>query len=245
MIAGISPGATVIDLTHGLPDFNVRAGAETLAHATRYMPLDTTYLAVVDPGVGTERRALGLSTKNGGFLVGPDNGLLVPAAQSLGGVSEAVSLTNRRYRLHPVSRTFHGRDIFSPAAAHLARGLPIQELGYRIDPTSLVNLELPESSKENDGSVTATALDIDRFGNVRLSVMEDEPDLAIGDTFIVHAGEDSFTVRRVHTFGEAEPGELVLVPDSHRRLSLAVNGGHASRTLLIQRGDRVNIKAAP
>jgi S-adenosylmethionine hydrolase len=209
------------------------------------MPSDTVYLAVVDPGVGTERLALALSTVSGAFLVGPDTGLLSPAVRALGGATEAVALTNQRYHLHPVSNTFHGRDVFSPAAAHLASGLDLRLLGEEVDTNSLVNLDLPEAQRENDGSVTATALDIDRFGNVRLSVMEDEPSLANGDTFTIYAGDASPKVRRVRTFGEASPGELGVVPDSHRRLSLAVNGGHASRALLIQRGDRVTIRTAP
>src|SRR5919199_4848503 len=119
----IAPEATVVDLTHEVPGFGVEAGAEILEHATRYMPKDVVYLAVVDRGVGTERRALTLLSANGAFLIGPDNGLLVPAAESLGGIRRAVSLTNADYHVRPVSSTFHGRDIFAPVAAHLAAGL--------------------------------------------------------------------------------------------------------------------------
>ncbi len=136
----IAPGATVIDLTHEVPGFGVEAGAEILEHATRYMPEDIVYLAVVDPGVGTERHALALRTAHGAFLVGPDNGLLTPAAEALGGISHAVALTNADYHLRPVSHTFHGRDIFSPAAAHLASGLDLRQLGEPVVPTSLVRV---------------------------------------------------------------------------------------------------------
>src|SRR5215212_12161845 len=129
VMLGIAPGVAVVDLTHEVPGFDVEVGAEVLQHATRYMPEDTVYLAVVDPGVGTERRALALRANSGALLVGPDNGLLVPAAEDLGGISEAVTLTNGRYHVHPVSNTFHGRDVFSPAAAHLAAGVKLSEMG--------------------------------------------------------------------------------------------------------------------
>jgi S-adenosylmethionine hydrolase len=124
VMLGVAPGLTIVDLTHEVPGFEVEAGAEILQHATRYMPPKTVYLAVVDPGVGTERRALALRTGRGELLVGPDNGLLLPAADSLGGVVEATVLTNRDYQVHPVSNTFHGRDVFAPAAAYLAAGTP-------------------------------------------------------------------------------------------------------------------------
>src|SRR5918994_6296932 len=134
---GIAPGVAVVDLTHEVPGFEIEAGAEILQHATRYMPEDVVYLAVVDPGVGTERRALALRTGSGALLVGPDNGILVPAAEALGGISEAVLLTNGRYHVHPVSNTFHGRDVFAPAAAHLVAGVGLSELGEAADPSSL------------------------------------------------------------------------------------------------------------
>ena len=118
----IAPGLHIVDLTHEVPGFAVEAGAEILQHATRYMPADAVYLAVVDPGVGTGRRELALQTEGGALLVGPDNGLLIPAAESLGGVSEAVVLTDERYHQKPISNTFHGRDVFAPIAGHLAVG---------------------------------------------------------------------------------------------------------------------------
>jgi S-adenosylmethionine hydrolase len=117
VMLGIAPGVAIVDLTHEVPGFAVEAGAEILHHATRYMPEDAIFLAVVDPGVGTERRALALRTENGALMVGPDNGLLVPAAEALGGVSQVALLTDERYQVHPVSNTFHGRDVFAPAAA--------------------------------------------------------------------------------------------------------------------------------
>src|SRR5919107_4544244 len=151
----IAPGLSVVDLTHGVPDFGVEAGAELLEHATGYMPADAVYLAVVDPGVGTGRRGVALSAGGGAMLVGPDNGLLVAAAESLGGISAAVALTEERFHLHPVSNTFHGRDIFAPAAAHLVAGVGLPALGETVDPASLSRLGPVSLPPDRGGGLSA------------------------------------------------------------------------------------------
>src|SRR3712207_3173523 len=120
VIMGITPRTAIVDVTHGVPEFDVIRGAETLRHATQYMPQDAVYLAVVDPGGKTKRRALAAEVRTGAYLVGPDNGLLLPAAEALDGIVRAAHLTNSRYRVQPVSNAFHGRDVFSPVAANLA-----------------------------------------------------------------------------------------------------------------------------
>ena len=240
VMMSIAPGVAIVDLTHDVPGFQVEAGAEILQHAIRYMPEDTVYLAVVDPGVGTERRALALRGENGGFLVGPDNGLLVPAAEALGGVSEVVVLTNGRYHVHPVSNTFHGRDVFSPVAAHLAAGVELSELGEAVDPSSLVRLRLPGAEEGGEG-LTARIIAIDRFGNARLSITQEESQLEYGDTLGVDIGDGEMAVRYLETFGAAKAGELVLVPDSHWRLSLAINKGNAAHALGLKVGGRVRM----
>jgi hypothetical protein len=242
VISRLAPGASVIDLSHNVPGFDLEAGAEILEHATGYMPEDTVYLAVVDPGVGTERRALALETLRGTFLVGPDNGLLVPAAEAMGGVTNAVSLTNRDYQVLPVSNTFHGRDIFAPAAAHLARGVDLAKLGDQIAPESLVRVELTGAEELADGSLSATILGVDRYGNARLSVRQDEVGFKFGTFLEVEAGEGSMAVRYMETFGSSKAGDLIIVPDSHRRLSLCVNRGNASRALSLEAGDRILLK---
>lgn len=243
VIAKIAPGAQVIDLTHEVSSFEVQAGAEMLQHATRYMPPDTIYLAVVDPGVGTERREIALRTESGAFMVGPDNGLLIPASDSLGGVSEAVSLTNSRYHLHPVSNTFHGRDIFAPAAAHLAAGVKLEALGDPVTLVSLTRAHFPESRKIDAGQDIETGIiSIDRFGNARLSIMQEEIKVGYGSPLIVDTGDGGVKVRYVETFGAAKAGELILVPDPHWRLSLAINKGNASRALSLKPGDSVHLK---
>jgi len=240
VMLSIAPGVTVVDLTHEVPGFGVEAGAEILQYATRYMPADAVYLAVVDPGVGTERRALALRTGSGALLVGPDNGLLVPAAESLGGVSEAVLLTNGRYHVHPVSNTFHGRDVFAPAAAHLVAGVGLSELGEAADPSSLTRFRAADVEEAGaGGSLAARIIAIDRFGNARLSVMQEESGLEYGTELMVDAGDGEMSVRYVETFGAAKAGELVLVPDSHWRLSLAVNKGNAAQALGLKIGERV------
>lgn len=237
----ISPGAQILDITHQVPNFAVEAGAEILQHATRYMPDDAVYLAVVDPGVGTDRREVALETSNGAFIVGPDNGLLIPAAEALGGASSAVELTNDRYKIHPVSNTFHGRDVFSPAAAHLASGVALSELGEKVSVDSLKKLIVAED-EAHDGDIIARVIDVDRFGNARLSVRAEDSGLRYGDEMKLDIGDGDMGVRYVATFGAAGAGELILVPDSHWRLSISINKGSAAHALSLSVGTRVRIK---
>lgn len=241
VISRISPGANVIDLTHSVPGFAVEAGAEILEHATRYMPEDCVFLAVVDPGVGTERRGMALRTNDGAILVGPDNGLLMPAAESLGGVAEAVLLKNPEYWIHPVSNTFHGRDVFAPAAAHLAAGVDLSELGESISLDSLTTLSLPDVKQPPSGELNAHIMDVDRFGNARLSIRQSESVLQFEDILKLDAGDGTMLVRYVETFGMAQTGELILVPDSHWRLSLSINKGNAAQALALKVGGRVSL----
>ena len=240
----ISPGLSIVDLTHEVPDFGVESGAELLQHATRYMPADAVYLAVVDPGVGTERRGIALRTESGALMVGPDNGLLVAAAESLDGISGAVDLTEEGFHLHPISNTFHGRDVFAPVAAHLATGVGISDLGEAVAPASLTRLGPGSTPQDEDGGLTTRILSIDHFGNARLSVTTDESGLAYGDALKVDAGDGEMSVRYVETFGSARAGELVLVPDSHWRLSLTVNKGNAAQALSLKVGGTVRLLSA-
>src|SRR4051794_28459463 len=142
VIARIAPEARVIDVTHGIPPQDVLQGGLVLANAMRYLPV-AVHLAVVDPGVGGERRAVGIATKDGRVFVGPDNGLLAPAADAAG-IEAAHELTETRFHLEHVSRTFHARDIFAPTAAHVATGVALAELGPAVDPATLVRVQFPE-----------------------------------------------------------------------------------------------------
>ncbi len=241
VMLGLAPGLTIVDLTHDVPSFAVEVGAEILEHATRYMPADAVYLAVVDPGVGTERRSVALRTERDALLVGPDNGLLIPAANALGGVAEAVVLDNPDYHVHPVSNTFHGRDVFSPATAQLASGTPLARLGRSHPPASLVRPEAPGDPGSPGEALEAGIISIDRFGNARLSIAYADSGLEYGDWLRIDAGDGQMSVRYVETFGASKAGELVLVPDSHWRLSLCVNRGNASQALALRRGGRVRL----
>ena len=149
-------------------------------------------------------------------------------------------LTNGRYHVHPVSNTFHGRDVFSPVAAHLAAGVELSELGEAVDPSSLLRLRLPGAEEGGEG-VTAWIMSIDRFGNARLSIAQEESELEYGDALGVDVGDGEMSVRYLETFGSAKAGELVLVPDSHWRLSLAINKGNAAHALALKTGGTVRL----
>jgi hypothetical protein len=168
VIAKICPEARVIDIAHGLARHNVRAGALILRGTLPYMPVGV-HLTVVDPDVGAERRAVALQLADARLLVGPDNGVLSLAAAAGGGVVEAVDIAHSRFRLQPVSATFHGRDIFAPVAAQLASGAPLAEAGEPCDPNELVSLELPRPYRES-GALVAHTIYVDRFGNVQLNI---------------------------------------------------------------------------
>ena len=242
VMMSIAPGASIIDVNHSVPEFDVIRGAETLRHATRYMPEGAVYLAVVDPGDNTKRRAVAAEVRSGAYLVGPDNGLLLPAAEALGGIARVAHLTNPRYHVRPVSNTFHGRDIFSPAAAHLAAGADLDDLGEGVVPDSMVTLDFPGFRREPDGGISAEIINVDRFGNARLSVMQDDLELRYGTPVQIGFRDEVIEARYVETFGTAEDGDLVVVPDSHWRLSLAVNKGNAARALLLSVGEEVRLK---
>ena len=175
MIKRIAPAAEIIDVTHGVPPQAVLQGALILASTLPYMPVGV-HLAVVDPGVGGPRRPLALRDRDGRLFVGPDNGLLIPAAERAG-IAEAHELANPVYALETISRTFHGRDLFAPAAAHLAAGVPLAELGPPVDPEQLVRLDLPRP-RFADGVVEATTLYVDSFGNIALNLTRDDVERA-------------------------------------------------------------------
>ena len=245
VMMGIAPEVPIIDVTHTVPGFDVIRGAETLRHATRYMPEDSVYLAVVDPEDKTKRRALAAAVRSGAYLVGPDNGLLLPAAEALGGIGRVVHLTNPRYHVRPVSSAFHGRDVFSPVAAHLAAGAELKDLGEGVVAASLTSLDFPGFRREPGGGLAAEIINIDRFGNARLSVMQEDLDLRYGTPLEIGVRDEVMDARYMETFGTAEDGDLVVVPDSHWRLSLAVNKGNAARALLLSFGEEVRVRLKP
>jgi S-adenosyl-L-methionine hydrolase (adenosine-forming) len=232
VIAQIVPGAPLIDLTHGIPRQDVRQGAIALANALPSCP-PGVHLAVVDPGVGSARRAVAVETGENRYLVGPDNGLLSRALDRLGGSLGAVELSRSPFRLEPVSATFHGRDLFAPVAAHLSLGARLDEAGEPIDPGSLVALELPAPTIGPD-EVAATAIHTDGYGNVTLNLdapMLSEGPLREGERLEVRAPDGRFQALWARTFADVAAGELLLFEDSSGAMALAVSGGSAAGLL--------------
>jgi S-adenosylmethionine hydrolase len=233
VIARRCPEARVIDLTHGVPRGDVLAGALTLAAAVEFMPKGV-HLAVVDPGVGTPRRALALAgSREGHLLVGPDNGLLLPAAELLGGVAQAIDVTDSPERLWPTSSTFHGRDLFAPVAAALAAGTPLEALGAPIGAETLIGVELPHARTVEQG-LLAHVVHHDAFGNLVIdATLEQLSALGVsgGEELIVRSGGEEHRARLLTAFGEAPMGGLLIYEDSRRMLALAVNQGSAAELL--------------
>ncbi|MFI7600655.1 S-adenosyl-l-methionine hydroxide adenosyltransferase family protein [Actinoplanes sp. NPDC049681] len=233
VIARLAPAVRVIDVTHHVPPADVARGAAVLAQTAPHLP-PSVHVAVVDPGVGTERRGIAVGTPNG-ILVGPDNGLLVWAAEALGGLDTVVELTNREWFLGDVSRTFHGRDVFSPVAARLALGQPLADAGRSVDPKSVVRLPDPVVAI-GDGWIEAEVVTVDRFGNVQL---------AAGGSMLAGLGPElvvgGVKARRAQTFGDAGQGEMIVYEDSAGRLAIAVNGGRAVVVLSVRPGDVVRV----
>lgn len=229
VMLGIAPGVTVIDITHAVTPFRIEEGAILLARAVPYLPR-SVHLAVVDPGVGSDRRAVAIETLDGSCLVGPDNGLLMPAAEKLGGIAECRVLENPRYMLAERSDTFHGRDIFAPAAAHIALGVPLMDFGPGADLHSLVPLLLPEPKQEG-GTLLAVVLHCDHFGNLELNLgASDLAKLGIsfGENVRVEIEDRGDSVLFGRTFSAVAAGEPILFQDSHKSIALAINSASAA-----------------
>ena len=238
----IAPDVQIIDITHGISPQGVLQGALTLANTLPFMPVGV-HLAVVDPGVGGARRALALRDGEGRVHVGPDNGLLIPAAEKLGGIAEAHELTNPEYALESVSRTFHGRDLFSPAAAHLALGLALAELGPPIDPEALARLDVPQPEVGHT-RINCTVLAVDRFGNVQLNLERSHLDAAgvvPGTRIELQVGTERYFAVAARTFADARRGDIILYEDAYRNLSIAISGGNAAAMFGASEGQSIRI----
>ncbi|MXW99787.1 MAG: SAM-dependent chlorinase/fluorinase [Acidimicrobiaceae bacterium] len=247
VIAAIAPHVRVVDVTHGIAPCNVRAGGLALARAAQYL-LPGVVLAVVDPGVGTDRRPVAVEVGDGAsVLVGPDNGLLAPVVALVGGAGRAVELANADYRLENVGElgsTFDGRDVFAPAAAHLCRGVPLSDLGPAVDVATLTPGMLPVSQRDGDDLV-AEVLWVDRFGNCQLNVDPAEVDeMATAGALQVTAGEDLRTAERARTYADVAPGRVGLVTDSSGLVSLALPQRSAADELGLHEGSEVRLTTA-
>jgi S-adenosylmethionine hydrolase len=245
VIASIAPTATVIDITHGVPVQSIVAGALCLRETWRYFPPRTVFLAVVDPGVGTARAPIAIETRAGARLVGPDNGLLWLAANQAG-IKRIVKLTSTRHRLTNVSATFHGRDIFAPAAAYLWGGTPISALGPSLRPPSIVPLELPRpvaSAREVRGEV----LYVDAFGNLVSNI-----DRQAADQLRTRFRHKSLSVRikrgaamgLLDAYGDAPKGVPLAIFGSFNLLEVAIRDGNAATHFAAGPGTPVSLVAA-
>jgi S-adenosyl-L-methionine hydrolase (adenosine-forming) len=242
VIARIAPEARVIDLTHGVARHDVRDGALVLRNTLPYLPVGV-HVAIVDPQVGTERRAVALRTEDGRLFVGPDNGVLSLAWQTAGGVVDAVDVTRSPHRLEPVSATFHGRDVFCPVAAHLAKGDELAEAGEPLDPDELQTIELPKARTEGD-NLLAHVLSVDRYGNASLNVGHDDlagTGIRLGGRVEILSGTEHFHAKVAQTFADVRPGDIIVYEDSYRALSIAINRGDAAATLQLAPNSEVRI----
>lgn len=239
VIHGLSDNARVVDITHEIPPYDVRAGGLTLARCAQYLSPGVV-MAIVDPGVGTNRRAIGVEVGNGvSVLIGPDNGVLAPAVAMVGGATSAVALDNPDFQLPSPAATFDGRDVFAPAAAHLCNGVPMSELGSEIDTATLFPATMPISHVE-DGALIAEVLWVDHFGNVQLNV--DPDDLAdFGTLLELQAHGRKTVVPIVPTFVDAPKSSVALIADSYGLMAAVAERASAAEYLDVAAGDEVTI----
>jgi S-adenosylmethionine hydrolase len=244
VLAGLAPKARVIDVTHGIPRHDVRFGAIVLRNALPFMPAGV-HLAVVDPEVGGHRRAIAVRcSSEEQLLVGPDNGLLRLAAERFGGIVEAVDIGQSPWRLQPVSATFHGRDIFAPVAAALARGEELAGCGEPLAVEELARLELPLARREGH-ELVAHALIADRFGNVILDAGHGDVTglgARLGDELEIAAEGRVLRARFAGTFADVAPGSPLLYEDAQHQLALAINRGSAQDDLDVRRDAELRLR---
>jgi len=245
VIKRIAPEVEILDITHGIEPQQVLQGAFVLANTLPYMP-SGVHLAVVDPGVGSSRRGIVLRSADERTFVGPDNGLLLPAAEQLGEVTGAWELANPAYRLDPVSFTFHGRDVFAPAAAYLANGLDTAELGPQLEPSELVRLPLPEAVM-GESWVRAHVLVVDRFGNVQLNLTRahlEQLGIEPGSRVELELALERYYAVAARTFGDTRLGDILVYEDAYWNVAVAINGGNAAETLSARPGDELRVRLA-
>ncbi len=269
VMLGIARDAQIVDISHAVRKFAIADGAYLLRAAIPWLPIGV-HVGVVDPGVGTDRRPIAIRTVRGDILIGPDNGLLLPAAERLGGITEARLLENRDWMLPATSATFHGRDIFSPMGAHLAIGEPFEDVGAAVDPRSLVRLDLPEPEAQQ-GRLSTGVVYVDSFGNLRLAGGVADLEAALGtvepgtallvDYSAARGGFNALAASETgdgrarrgdrwerltwrRTFGEASPGDLLAYEDSSGNIAIAVSSGSATTRLGAGTGARIGIRRA-
>jgi len=253
VMLSIAPDAQIVDISHSVQKYRIRDGAFLLWMALRWMPVGI-HVAVVDPGVGSDRRPIAIRVHRGDILVGPDNGLLTQAAEALGGIVDVRQLANPDWLLPATSATFHGRDVFAPVAGHLARGDAFESVGPALDPASLIELRFPDAVVA-DGRLETSVVYVDSFGNLRFGASAADLEAALGGGGEAGAtgveveldrGDGSASVReRAHvvtTFNDVAPGLPLLYVDSNGQLAYADNQGSAASRLRIGEDARVTIR---
>jgi S-adenosylmethionine hydrolase len=237
VILKICPQANIVDISHEIKKFSIRMGAFTLAAASPYFPKGTIHVAVVDPGVGTKRRALLVETKDA-FFIGPDNGLLMLAAQKQG-IRHVYDITNKRFMLPHVSRTFHGRDIFAPAAAHLAKDCNPSGFGSTINDYVIPTFAKP---RLKNGEMSGEVLQIDDFGNIITNISKQDlkkAGVTEGSKLNIKLGEETVSLKFYSAYGEAPTKTPLALIGSHDFLEIAVNQGNASKRFKTKIGEPV------
>ena len=245
VVLEICPQAVVIDLVHDITGLDIREGAK-LFEAAAWLRVGH-HVCVVDPGVGTDRRGIVIETGRGDRLIGPDNGVLIPATRFLGGITAAYHITNPALMLPTVSATFHGRDVFAPVAAHLAAGVPIAQVGPEIfaaeSPCSPLHSATYEEAVAKNGTIDTEIVCINRFGSVFLNVCAAEMHAIAkpGDVISMQSARATITVPYDRTFGDVEIGEDVIMDDDFGRVQAAVNQGSFAGKHKVRVGDRVKL----
>ena len=237
-ILSISPEATIVDVTHEIAKFNIRMGAYALASAAPYFPKGTIHVAVVDPGVGTRRRPILIQTQLG-FFIGPDNGLLISAAEHQG-ITSVHEIANTKLMLQRVSNTFHGRDVFAPAAAHLANGVSPDEVGPEV--RDIVKPDFTKVTLEK-GMLAGEVLHVDDFGNIITNIGEKQVErVRLADIITVELAAKKLELRFCKAYSEVQPQEPLALIGSHNYLEIAINQGNAARKFKVRPGEKVKLR---
>ncbi|MDP3765432.1 MAG: SAM-dependent chlorinase/fluorinase [Nanoarchaeota archaeon] len=238
----INPEAHVIHLMHGLPDFNLFYAARTM-ETVNYMPVGY-HVCVVDPGVGTKRKPIIIETRRGDFLIGPDNGVLIPATRFLGGIKKVVEITNKKYMRQPVSPVFHGRDIFTPAAAYLSKGVKMADFGKEINPKNLVKAPYEEAIVKGN-EINAKIISINKFGSLHLNIMHsawDRFNVKIGEKVKLKFNKKMIDAPFFVTFGDVTKGTPLIFKDDYGRIEVALNQGSFIKKYPVKTGEDILIR---
>ncbi|MBI2017471.1 SAM-dependent chlorinase/fluorinase [Candidatus Daviesbacteria bacterium] len=238
VIAQIAPDARIIHLMHGLPSFDIRAGARTM-EVIQFMPVGF-HVCVVDPGVGTSRKPIIIQVKRGDYFIGPDNGVFISAVNILGGPKKVVEITNPKFMIQPVSPIFHGRHIFVPAAAYLAKGIQIEEFGSKLSFDQLAPAPYTEAVLSK-GVINAEVININKFGSLNLNILHsvwDQLNLMLGQVVTITFNHKTMKMPFVETFGQVKPGEALVLKDDYGRVEVAINLGDFAKKYQIKIGDK-------